>query len=454
VMCVWVPQNASVVWAPALPMGTSQTQAAAVVDWDDTASSISASSNNSVWHGGVDHDRFILDDDDAASSISVSTSAASTISTTSSAVSPRRRRRRPNRKRSNYKGLGANEQLEPVVDTAGTATVVAPQLSPPADQWSPTMAVVMEEAPRWQQWGRQQLTDLPPTVDVDAFPGGVDVRDLQENSDLSCVVMTRLERGNTPERNAVIAWLHGSAKPLALSRCGCRVIQKLLEVVGGNDREALFFELFECFGDLYSSSHGNHVLQKMVEVMPPAKRALLLREFTGRGHKVARHRFGCRILERVIEHCSENDAQAASLLDDVVADAPALCRHQYGNFVVQHLVEHGSEERRSRLIDAMLSAIPAFSMHRTASHCIQRALLYGNDEGRDAIVDALLAEGANALVDIACSRSGSFVLEQLAAMPARSEEIRRRLMEALPRLQNCCFGQRVAVTFGLLSDLG
>jgi len=105
VMCVWVPQNASVVWAPALPVGTSHTQAAAVVDWDDTASSISGSSNNSVWRGGVDHGRLIFDDDDAASSISVSTSTASTISTTSSAVSPRRRRLRPNRKRSDYKGL-------------------------------------------------------------------------------------------------------------------------------------------------------------------------------------------------------------------------------------------------------------------------------------------------------------------------------------------------------------
>jgi len=112
--------------------------------------------------------------------------------------------------------------------------------------------------------------------------------------------------------------------------------------------------------------------------------------------------------------------------------------------VVQHLVEDGSKKRRSRLIAAMLSAIPTFAMHRTASHCIQRALLYGNDEGRDAIVHALLAEeGANSLVDIACSRSGSFVPEQLAAMPARSEEISRHLMEALPRLQNCCFGQRV-----------
>jgi len=138
------------------------------------------------------------------------------------------------------------------------------------------MAVVIEEAPRWQQWERNQIMDLPPTVNVDAFPAGVDVRGLRENSDLSCVVMTRLECGNTPERNAVIAWLQGSAKPLDLSRCGCRVIQKLLEVVGGSDREARFFELFECFCDLYSSSHGNHVLQKMVEVLPPAKRALLL----------------------------------------------------------------------------------------------------------------------------------------------------------------------------------
>jgi len=188
--------------------------------------------------------------------------------------------------------------------------------------------------------------------------------------------------------------------------------------------------------------------------MPPRSLAFIFQEFEGRGHKVARHRFGCRVLERIIEHCPETQGQTASLFDDLEADAEALCRHPYGNFVVQHLMEHGTPERKSRLVASLLDQMPAFAKHRTASHFVQRALEHGGDDVRNKIVWALLeAEGENSLEEVACSRGGSFVAEQLAdVFSSSSAEVARRFLDAMPALEESPFGMRVLARFGLLPD--
>jgi hypothetical protein len=62
------------------------------------------------------------------------------------------------------------------------------------------------------------------------------------------------------------------------------------------------------------------------------------------------HRFGCRIVQRLLELCPS--AQVQRLVDDLLGDAIAVSSDQYGNFVMQHVLKHGGPERARWLCEA------------------------------------------------------------------------------------------------------
>eukprot|EP00747_Dinoflagellata_sp_TGD_P166700 gnl/TRDRNA2_/TRDRNA2_189901_c0_seq1.p1 gnl/TRDRNA2_/TRDRNA2_189901_c0~~gnl/TRDRNA2_/TRDRNA2_189901_c0_seq1.p1 ORF type:complete len:579 (+),score=117.25 gnl/TRDRNA2_/TRDRNA2_189901_c0_seq1:242-1738(+) len=297
--------------------------------------------------------------------------------------------------------------------------------------------------------GRQSATELLRAYHVVPQLADVAPAQLAEDDEKSKEIIARLEDGSRLERKAVLLWLRPALRDLALSRCGCRVVQKALDVAGGPDRDRLVAELQPHVVELYESLHGNHVLAKIVEVMPSGSVGFVVRELLGRAMLVAKHRFGCRVLERLIEHCSE--PQIAALVDEIVSEAETLCRHPYGNFVIQHLLEHGAPDCRASIVRRMLPFASMLSMHRTASHVIQRALDYSDEDGQRQIVETLLCskESGFTIVDVASSRYGSFVVEQIASVRSSFAELRSRLLEGISQLSRSQFSKRVIDRYGL-----
>lgn len=236
--------------------------------------------------------------------------------------------------------------------------------------------------------------------------------------------------------------------PLARSRSGTRLIQKALDVSSGALRARLVGTLRGHVAELFECAHGNHVLSKLVVAMPPLMITFVLEELRAKGIvAVARHRFGGRVLERLLEFSSE--AQVAELAAEILGDCEALCRHPYGNFVVSSLLENGTEAHRAAILEKMLDGLPYLAMHRTASHVVQRLLARATGAQRCVILQRLLRAGSpNSIVEVACSRYGSFVVEELAGVEGGGE-VRARLARELPELQKSRFGQAVLGTFNL-----
>jgi len=296
------------------------------------------------------------------------------------------------------------------------------------------------------QDGRDGSTDGSPEVANDLG----DPADLAEDQKRSSELIARLEAAGASERRVLIDWLIAGGHTLALSQHGCRVVQKALEVAGGSGRDRLAAELESHAAELYQSLHGNYVLTKMVEVMPPATLGGMINMLEEQGPSaVARHRFGCRVLERLVQHCSEKEI--GGLMDKLIADCGALCRHPFGNFVVQVLLEHGSPIRRACILQQLLEVVPNLAMHRTASHVVEKALYYSDEQGQSAIVSSLLqAPSPNSLLDVAGNRYGSFVAEKVVSLQVWGvDEVHRRMAEGLPELAKSHFGRRVAEACGL-----
>lgn len=148
-------------------------------------------------------------------------------------------------------------------------------------------------------------------------------------------------------------------------------------------------------------------------------------------------------------HCSE--CQMAGLNEELVQQTVQLVRDPHGSSVMQHLLEYASAECRLSIVQHLIPSVSLLAMHRTASPVILKALNCSR-HARHSIIQAMLNGSATtSLVDVACSRCGSSILEELSLSNAYASEFHCQLSPALPRLVKSKFGRRVIASFKLMS---
>jgi len=189
---------------------------------------------------------------------------------------------------------------------------------------------------------------------------------------------------------------------------GCRALQQLLEVVFVKDelRSALAVGLKGHVKEAIESPHANHVLQRCIELLRPTLLSFVVEEIEkypkepepepGGNTRVrqcpictmAKHRFGCRVLERLIEHFPL--AQLQNIIDAILKQANDLCKHSFGNFVLQHLLEHGDQDVRRRICDVLQQDLVSLTQDRYACGVVDKALSYGNVEDQRGLARLLV----------------------------------------------------------------
>jgi hypothetical protein len=269
------------------------------------------------------------------------------------------------------------------------------------------------------------------------------------NADLANEAVEVLENGNRDERHELLQWMMPVTLELALSVSGCRVVQAAVEVAGGEHRSQMTQRMHGHVAELLDSPHGNHVLQKCIEVLPPDTVQFVLNElcaFPDHGVAIAKHRFGCRILERLLEHCPAEQTRA--LVENVIENAYVLCRHPFGNYVVQHVLEYGTLSQRNAVVEALLEGgVMQLAMHRVASNVIERALVQCTPEGRRALVGQLVVD-PSATLTMASSRYGSFIAQRLLELPAspQRDEVWQQLYDGLETLKASKHGKQLVAS--------
>ena len=64
-------------------------------------------------------------------------------------------------------------------------------------------------------------------------------------------------------------------------------------------------DMLRCVRD----QNGNHVVQKCIETIPPTQLDFLLDSFRGQVMKLSTHPYGCRVVQRILEHCSNEQTE-------------------------------------------------------------------------------------------------------------------------------------------------
>jgi pumilio RNA-binding family len=185
--------------------------------------------------------------------------------------------------------------------------------------------------------------------------------------------------------------LSGRVWALARDPQGCREVQQALEAANDEERQAIALELQGHVWDAMRCPHANYVLQKSITMQSPVACQFVIDEILKKGERaiaqVARHKYGCRILQRLLEHCSVE--QVLGLVDALLADSIPTCRHPYGNYVMQHMLEYGTDEQRITLIKKLEQHAPVVGADEYACAVIGKAMVCGQRNDQVALAQAL-----------------------------------------------------------------
>jgi len=219
------------------------------------------------------------------------------------------------------------------------------------------------------------------------------------------------------------AWLRKFVWDVAKTYLGTRILQKAMEVCAADTKKVLLKGLETNVWAACCSPHANFMLQAGIRWMPvDVWQHFVLQELTGHYVEAAKSDFGCRVLQRLIEHCDYKDLKP--LIDEVVGDKQILrelIQHRFGNYVVKHIFEHDSEEGRQQqkvveelcFVDVVRGySIYELARHRFASHVLDQALRYSKPACLAQVLEATFSDTRELYLMRDC-QFGSFVFKNL-----------------------------------------
>jgi len=228
-----------------------------------------------------------------------------------------------------------------------------------------------------------------------------------------------LDEGGT-SRVAAMRSIQSSMQEFSFDAAACRVVQHALSVANRSEAVALASALGGCVHDAVRSENANHVVQKIVQVMPITHVEFLAEELAGTGVEVARNRYGCRVLCRLLEHHAESDAGPTyHLLREVVVGATQLSCHAFAHHVIECAIEHGDERQRHQIASSLRPSILRIAKNRHGSHVVRKALVFCSSDDQRTLVDGMLNNPEN-ILSLVENQNGCFVAR--AAMRVPSEQ--------------------------------
>ncbi|KAI7726627.1 hypothetical protein M8C21_025201 [Ambrosia artemisiifolia] len=203
------------------------------------------------------------------------------------------------------------------------------------------------------------------------------------------VIQKFFEHGLPAQRRELAGKLLGHVLTLSLQMYGCRVIQKAIEVVDLDQKIKMVEELDGHIMRCVRDQNGNHVIQKCIECVPEQHIQFIITTFYDQVVTLSTHPYGCRVIQRVLEHCEDQETQN-KVMNEILACVSMLAQDQYGNYVVQHVLEHGKPHERSIIIHELAGKIVQMSQQKFASNVVEKCLTFGDVSERQLLVNEML----------------------------------------------------------------
>ncbi|CAJ1454707.1 unnamed protein product [Effrenium voratum] len=122
--------------------------------------------------------------------------------------------------------------------------------------------------------------------------------------------------------------------------------------------------------DCIKSMHGNHVVQKCIEQMPPESVSFVVEAVEDKAEAMAAHIYGCRIIQRLLEHCTPKRLER--MLQQILRSIRKLSTDPYGNYVIRHILEHGNPEHKKCIVSEVCNHVLELGKDKHASNVVEK----------------------------------------------------------------------------------
>lgn len=161
--------------------------------------------------------------------------------------------------------------------------------------------------------------------------------------------------------------------------------------------------------------NGNHVVQMVIKLVPRLCIPFILDSFRGQVDQLSAHNYGCRVVQRMLEHGTE--AERKALMDELHVHANYLITDQFGNYVTQHIIARGDPDDRTKMIGLVINNLVALCKHKFASNVVEKCIEHGTADERSTIIRHLLAvgpDGTSLLQLMIRDQFGNYVVRKLS----------------------------------------
>jgi len=236
--------------------------------------------------------------------------------------------------------------------------------------------------------------------------------------------------------------MRGHVLELTFAADGCRIVQQAIQVAGKDELVDLVAELRGHVCAAIKSPHGNYVIQKIVETLPAGMSSVVVEELLGVASSMAWHRYGCRVLCRLFEHCS-SEVGVIALANELTNDSLRLCRDMFGHHVMQSMLEHGQPEHKRQVAETLVARAVDNVKDRNASYVIESALTHCDAIGQQMLAASIMNGGARQIEVLACTQVGKRVLKALLNVRGFSEVVLQNLQQSALYLSTNKQGRRL-----------
>ncbi|RCN32789.1 hypothetical protein ANCCAN_21390 [Ancylostoma caninum] len=264
------------------------------------------------------------------------------------------------------------------------------------------------------------------------------------------VVQKFFEFGTPEQKVALGRALKGDVMNLALQMYGCRVIQKALESIDESIQLEILRELESQVLKCVKDQNGNHVVQKVIEKVKPERLQFIIDTFMKNGPdtimQLSMHPYGCRVIQRVLEHCTEE--QKRPVLEALHANVRSLVLDQYGNYVIQHVIEHGSEQDRDRIVQEIAGNVLRYAQHKFASNVIEKCLICAGPQHKTLLINEVCGDPDDPSPPILLMMKDQFANYVVQKMLDTADPVyRKKMMYAIkphiPTLRKFSYGKHI-----------
>jgi hypothetical protein len=144
---------------------------------------------------------------------------------------------------------------------------------------------------------------------------------------------------------------------LLVDNAGCRVVQKLFEAGELPVLDPLVKEVIRNAAVLATNQYGNYVVQK---IMGSANRSFVAgfaKMLSGRFYELSTHKFASNVVEMCITTCPRDEKMR--IFGEILGTADfedrlmKMVTDKFGNYVIQRIIEHGTEEQQTVIYEVI-----------------------------------------------------------------------------------------------------